>query len=916
MDSERWQRIQTLFHDAADLSSEKQKQFLEEACGDDATLVADVLALLEEDARGSSLLDHDVAHVADAMFGSVTLPYKEFGPYRIREALGEGGMGAVYLAERQDLHSLVAIKLLRDAWLSPARRERFASEQRMLAQLNHPGIARLYDADTLPDGTPWFVMEYVEGAPLTEYCARHASPLRQRLELLRAVCEAVQYAHSSAVIHRDLKPSNILVKEDGSVRLLDFGIAKQMESLIEDAPQQSPATMTGLRLMTPAYAAPEQVRGERVGVHTDVYSLGVILYELLTGRLPFDLSRRTPAEAEQVIVSQEPEKPSAVARRAQSQHPHPSPKEGERVGHPQLGSPGGERVGQSGLLAVSAGKTEWADLDVLCLTAMHKDAQRRYRSVEALVRDLDHFLRGEPLEARPDTLGYRAGKFVRRNRNAVAATSLVLVATIALVTFFTVRLARARNEALAEAARAERTQHFVLNLFQGGDEAAGPADSLRVISLLDRGVQEAQALGRDPAAQADLYQTLGTIYQKLGKFDRADSLLNSALDERKRLYGADSAEVAETTVLIGLLRADQAQLPQAEQLVRDGLAMAKRHLPPNHPAIARADDALGKVLEERGSYDQAIAVLEEAVRLHSTGGNVTPELAESLMHLGNNHFYAGHYQVFDSITHRVLDMHKQLYGERHPSVADDLINLGAVQHEQGNYVLAEKYFRQALDINLAYYGKDHYKTASSLTQIGRSLVFQNRFDEATAVLTEALGIQERVFGKVHPKVASALNDLGNAASKQGKYAAAEQYFTRVRDIYRTVYNGKHYVIGIATANLASVYLAEKDYKRAEALFREALQMYAQTLSEGHLNVGITRIKLGRTLLREGRVGEAERESKLGYEIVSRQTLPTVTWLQNARQDLIDEYDALKQHEQAQHFRDELAKTTATLAAKK
>src|SRR5581483_8788347 len=543
MDSARWQRIQTLFHDAADLPPCEQEAFLRVVCHDDETLVPEVLALLQEDAR-SSLLDKGVSHVAEAVLGPVTLPCREFGPYRIREALGEGGMGVVYLAERQDLHSLVAIKLLRDAWLSPARRERFASEQRTLAQLNHPAIARLYDADTLPDGTPWFVMEYVEGVPLTEYCARHASPLRQRLQLLRAVCEAVEYALSSAVIHRDLKPSNILVKADGSVRLLDFGIAKQIETL--ETPQSVQATMTGLRLMTPAYAAPEQVRGERVGVHTDVYSLGVILYELLTGRLPFDLSRRTPAEAEQVIVSQEPERPSAVARRDTSVGAPPfHPPSGKGGDSNSSSGPLQRSVGLSGrvaLSAVSATKAEWSDLDVVCLTAMHKDPQRRYRSVEALVRDLDHFQRGEPLEARPETLGYRAGKFVRRNRNAVAATALVLAAAIALVTFFTVRLTRARNQALAKAARAGRTQRFVLNLFQGGDEAAGPADSLRVISLLDRGVQEAQALSRDPAAQAELYQTLGTIYQKLGKFDRAESLLGSALDERKRLYGADSAE--------------------------------------------------------------------------------------------------------------------------------------------------------------------------------------------------------------------------------------------------------------------------------------------------------------------------------------------------------------------------------------
>jgi serine/threonine-protein kinase len=210
--------------------------------------------------------------------------------------LGEGGMGVVYLAERADLGSRAAIKILRDAWLSPSRRERFAAEQRTLAQLNHPSIARLYDADTLPDGTPWFVMEYVEGVPLNAYCDTHASTIPERLKLFRDVCEAVQHAHALAIIHRDLKPSNILVTADGAVKLLDFGIAKQLEGLEADL------TRTGMRVMTPAYAAPDQVSAGRLGVHTDVYSLGVVLYELLAGRLPFDLTDRTPNEMERIIV--------------------------------------------------------------------------------------------------------------------------------------------------------------------------------------------------------------------------------------------------------------------------------------------------------------------------------------------------------------------------------------------------------------------------------------------------------------------------------------------------------------------------------------------------------------------------------------------------------------------------------------
>jgi serine/threonine-protein kinase len=878
MNRTQWEQIQALFHDAADLPEPEQRAFLKTACNGDDELMAHVLSLLQEDAHGSSLLDRDVAHVAHQVLSEANPPssFKEFGPYRVKTMLGEGGMGVVYLAEREDLGSQVAIKILRDAWLSPARRERFASEQRTLAQLNHPSIARLYDADTLPDGTPWFVMEYVEGVRLTDYCSQHGSSIEERLQLFRAVCEAVVYAHQNAVIHRDLKPSNILVKPDGTLRLLDFGIAKQLESLDRPADQ----TMTSLRLMTPAYAAPEQIRGERVGIQTDVYSLGVILYELLSGKLPFDLSNRTPAEAETMIVEHEPVKPSSLARRM-------AEKPGVRV--------------------PSATSTAWADLDVLCLTAMHKDPQRRYRSVEALIRDIDHYLKAEPLEARPDTVRYRVGKFVRRNQRAVTAATLVFAVIVGLVVFFTVRLAKARNAALAEAARTQRIQRFMLNLFEGGDQAAGPADDLRVITLVDRGVHEAQALTGEPAVQAELYQTLGTVYQNLGKFDQADTLLHSALEQRKALFGQDSAEVAETLMALALLRDAQAQYDEAEQLVRQALEMSKRHRPPNHPAIAKATATLGKVLEDRGTYDQAIVVLEEAVRLQSAPDAANPDLGSTLSELANSHFYAGHYDTADSLNRRILAMDRQLYGERHPHVGDDLINLGAVQFEWGHYGEAERYYRQGLDIMRSFYGKDHPETASALTMLARTLIPQGKVDEAAGIMQEALGVQERVYGKVHPRVASALNELGRIAQRQGKLEEAKADFRRMADIYSEVYAGKHYYIGVALSNLAGVYVDQKQYSQGERIFREVLQLYSQTLAADHQMVGIARIRLGRALLRQRRYADAEAESRAGYDILMKQSTPPAAWLQWAQTDLVAEYDALKQPDKAATLRAELAK---------
>jgi len=872
MDAARWERIQALFHEVGDLARPAQRAFLEAECPEDPALMEEVLALLEEDARSDSQLDRDAAYVAGQVLEERIPPAlldQQFGPYRVTQLLGQGGMGVVYLAEREDLGSVAAIKILRDAWLSPDRRERFASEQRTLAQLNHPAIARLYDADTLPDGTPWFVMEYVEGVPLTTFCEEHGSSIPERLGLFRAVCEAVEHAHRHLIVHRDLKPSNILVKPDGSVKLLDFGIAKQLDSL--EGPVDR--TRTGMRLMTPAYAAPEQILGEPVGMHTDIYTLGVVLYELLTGRLPFDLANRTPSDAETVIVEQRRVRPSAAAK---------------------------ER---------SVSRQAWADLDVLCLTAMHIEPQRRYRTVEALIRDIDHYLAGEPLEARPDTFGYRLGKYVRRNWRPVSAATASFIVVVSLVLFYTLRLATARNAAVAEAARTQRIQHFMLNLFQGGEEAVGPADSLRVVTLVDRGVRDAQSLDGEPAVQAELYETLGSIYQKLGKLDRADSLLRSALDRRRTLFGSDHPEVAKSLVALGRLRLDQAEYQEAERLVREGLAMSQRHRRPGDPAIASATVALGQVLEESGKYDEGINVLEQAVRLRGMApAQPTTELAASMRELANTHYYAGHLAVADSLDRLVLALTRKLNGERHPLVAEDLINLGAVQHEWGHYQEAERYYREALDITQAFYGPSHYKTAAGLTVLGRALIFQKGYDDAMPLFQRALVIRERVFGKVHPQVASTLNEMAGIALARDKFGEAEALSSRVLAIYRTVYGSKHQFVATGVSNLASVYMAQRRYARAEPLFREAIDIYSETQGAEHLNTGIARIKLGRTVLRQGRYAEAARETLTGYQILTKQTDPAVSWLVAARKDLVAAYDSLGQPEKAAPFRAELADT--------
>lgn len=877
MNTARWKRIQELFHETLALPPGARMGFLESACGEDAELFADVSRLVAADAEENSLLDRGIAEVASDVLAA-TVPQistERFGAYRVTGTLGEGGMGIVYLATRDDIGSVAAIKILRDAWISPARRERFASEQRTLAQLNHPSIARLYDADALPDGTPFFVMEYVDGMSLTEYCRSRGSSIAERLGLFRTVCEAVQHAHRHAVIHRDIKPGNILVTADGEVKLLDFGIAKQVESV--ELPAEH--TRTGARLMTPAYAAPEQIRGERVGVHTDVYSLGVTLYELLSGRLPFDLENRTPAEIERVILEHEPVRPSAVARKV-------AEREGKRA------------------TFETASRAQWEDLDVLCLTAMHRDSQRRYPSVDSLIRDLDHFAAREPLEARPDSTFYRLDRFVRRHWRPLAAAALVLLIIGSLTVFYGLRLAEARNEAVAEAARARRIQQFALGLFHGGNEDVAPAESLRVVTLLDRGVQTARTLDADPAAQAELYRTLGGIFLQLGDLARADTLVNAALASGRLVRRPDAGERARSLVSFAEVRDAQARYDDAERTAREAIGLLKSG--PSHATedLASATLVLGRILENRGRYDDALPVLEEAIRLREQVGAPEREVAQAMTELANTHFYAGHYAVSDSINKLVLDIDRRAYGDRHAAVANDLINLGAIQFEWGRYDEAERYYRQALSINVAWFGADNPETASNLTLLGRALNFQGRYDEATEVLDSALAIQERVYGPVHPRVASALNDLGSIALAQGRLDSAAADFTRMREIYRKVYGDKHYLLGVATANLGSVYLARKDYAQAERYFREGARIYSESQGPDHLNTGVARIKLGRALLRQKHAAEALVETSAGYRIVSAQTSPSVSWLQAARKDLIEEFTALGKPDSAARYRAE------------
>jgi serine/threonine-protein kinase len=864
-DPERWQHLERIFHEIADLPRDQQDQALSEKCVAHPELCDDLRALFEEDNQSRGFLESDLAGLAhNLLVESPPEPgHISFGRYRILRMLGRGGMGVVYLAQRIDLGNLVAIKVLADAGLSSARLERFALERQVLAQLNHPNIGRLYDAGELPDGSPYIVMEYVDGVSLTEHCVAHDCAVAETLGLFRSVCEAVQYAHSHALIHRDLKPSNILVTKEGIPKLLDFGLAKPIGP--EGAALDS--TVTGLRLMTPAYAAPEQIQGGQTTVRTDVYGLGVILYQLLARRMPFDLSNLSPGEAEQVILTREPERPSQA-----------------------LGKEAG------------AG---WDDLDVLCLVAMHKDPARRYQSVEALIRDIDRYLKGEPLEARPDVFTYVVGKFVRRHRLPLLTGFAVLMTIVGLIAFFGFRLERARRTAVAEATRAQRIQQVLTHLFDGNN-LTGPSTELRAVDVLDRGAREALKLGGEPQTEADLLQTVGTLYDKLGHPDRSDALLSSALEIRKKTYGPVSVPVADTLAALAETKSDEGNLPEAIKLARQSLTIDSQLLPAESPTVGAHKVSLGVVLVTASQLPEATKTLTEAVDILSRPNAPKTHLARALDALGTAAFDSGDFNRAEPYFRRAIATERQLDDPSEQIISEEFVNLGSVEFSRENWQASEKLYRQGLASARSWYGDNNVVPAEISVFLGQTLIREHKLDEAQSMLEGALPVIEKTYGPLHRITINNMNGLAAVYFAQANYTKALSMNQQVLVKARRLSSDSALTVH-ALYNLGETSRRLNRLPQAEIYMRDAITTAAKVVPANASLNGPARVGLGRVLVDEKRYREAEAPLVEGYTILQGRGVPQGIILQQARQALAEDYIHLGRPELAKKYQSEFDK---------
>ncbi len=757
MEAERQKRAWALFGACLGRQPGEWGELLEEACGGDRPLRREVEALLAACDEAGSFLERDEQEATTLPLGIVEEPPegRRIGPYKLLGLLSRGGMGTVYLAARKygEFEKRVALKLLQPEMAEQEEvRWRFRTESRILAALDHSNIARFLDAGS-EDGQHYFVIEYVEGQPIDRYCDAHKLVTRERLELFRSVCAAVQFAHQNTVVHRDLKPANILVTPDGVPKLLDFGIAKLLNPEIFSRA----AAPTVLRPYTPEYASPEQVRGEPITTACDVYSLGVLLYELLTGHRPYRFGSYVPGEVVRTVCEEEPEKPSAAVMRRQE-----VPGPGGVVLTPEAVS--GSRDGDPGKLR----RRLAGDLDNIVLTALRKEPQRRFASVERLSEDLRRHLEGRPVSARRDSVAYRAAKFVHRHRLGVVMAAAAVLALLGFGIVMAVQRAR-----LAEAlAGEEYATEFLVDLLEIVDpirrgELAGPRD------ILDRGRDQlATELPGQPWLQAELRGIIGTAYGKLGDYDQAEELLRRSLEARRLLLAGPHPEVASNlNDLAEVLRA-KGGYDEAEELYRRALAMRRQLFGDRHSEVAQSLNDLASLLAFQGEIVAAEAFYREAIEIFRLD-NERESVANTLNNLAGLLHRRGELDTAEELFREALATRRQVLGSDHPLVANSLHNLAALLQKKGEHAAAEPLYRESLSILRQKLGDRHPWVANSLVALGSLSIEKEDYPAAERQVRSALEILRAALPASHWQIHYAEGVRGACLTGLGRYGEAE-----------------------------------------------------------------------------------------------------------------------------------------------
>jgi serine/threonine protein kinase/Flp pilus assembly protein TadD len=802
MTPERWQRVEELYHAARARQGRDSAAFLADACAGDEALRREVESLLAHPASADAFLAQPAAVMAAQLGsdpGTTAAPPAApagsvIGPYHLLQRIGHGGMGEVWQAEqKQPVRRRVAVKLIKAGMDTREVVSRFESERQALALMDHPAIAKVFDAGSTLEGRPYFVMEYVAGIPITDYCDKHRLTTRQRLELFILVCDGVQHAHQKAIIHRDLKPSNILVVEvDGKPlpRIIDFGVAKATSQSLSAATLY---TRVGAVIGTLGYMSPEQAEsaGEDIDTRTDVYALGVVLYELLVGELPFDVRKLAPDEVRRRLREQDAPRPSTKVR--------------------TLG-------GQSATIAQNRGtdpptliRQLRGDPDAIVLKALEKDRGRRYGTPAELAADIGRSLRHEPVLAHSASAAYRTRKYIRRHRIGVgvaAAVAVLLVSVAVAQAFAVARITRERD-------RADRITTFMTDMFKVSDPSAARGNSITAREILDKAsTQIDPGLSRDPELQAQMMHVMGDVYEKLGLYPQAQSLVTRAVDIRRQVLGPRHPDTLTSMASLAGVLWREGHYPEAEKLAREIVEIRRRVLGPEHPDTLMSMQTLANVLNAEGRY-------AEAEKLHR----------------------------------QTLEIRRRVLGPEHPDTLESMNDLAIPLELGGRFGEPEKLFRETLEIRRRVLGPEHPNTLQSMSNLAEVLSAEGRNAEAEKLFRENLEIDRRVLGPKHPDTLMVMNNLAVVLDSEGRLAEAEKLIRDTLVVRRSI-EPEHPDTLESMNNMAGILTSEGRLAEAEKLIRETLNISRRVLSPEHPLTADSTYTLGLIALRQGKRDEA------------------------------------------------------------
>lgn len=800
MTPETWKKVQKAIDEALALDTDARDAFVAEVSAEDAEVGQALAEMLAADAASDDILRDPIVAGARRLVETDEDPWigKQIGVFTVTKRIASGGMGAVFLAARSDseFEQHVAIKVMGAQLLSRDAIARFKGERQILASLSHRYIATLIDGGTTDTGLPYLVMEYVVGVPIDRYCDDNRLSIRARLRLFQKVCEAVDYAHRNLIVHRDLKPNNILVDRTGNPKLLDFGIAKLLDE--QGATYTVAVTREGVRAMTPEYASPEQVRGEPVSIASDVYSLGTLLYKILTSRLPFASTEAVPGSIARAILEDEPSRPSDALTA-------PTDLKGQNRSVDEISA--SRRISTSKLRSALAG-----DLDNIVLATLRKEPERRYPTAVALSEDIDNFLAHRPVKARADSIAYRVAKFIRRRRVALAVSGLV----VALILFAAIQIVEQRDRAELAARQANEVSDFLTRLFEHASPMVSQGEEITATDLLEQGSREIEELSDQPSLQAELYRVMGESFAMLGEAERSVTLLENARRAHESVGNDDTLEYAEALQKLGEAQRLARDLDAAERNTRRSIEIRTEKLGTPDPLVAYTISRLGNIQFQQRDAPAARESLEYAIRM------------------------------------------KRELGEEDDSEFTDMLgNLGITLDNLGLYEQAEPVLLETVELSLRHDGELHPNTIIRMSNLGLVYVRQGRYDEAAAQFERCVAAARRVWPANHPNTVRFLRNLAAAEKRQGQFSKSLKHYGEASEMARA-HSGELSVPYVRSLRgRAGVLLSLGRFEEADASFSETLALATELKGETDHDSVLLQVFIGQSLNDQRRFAAAE-----------------------------------------------------------